>query len=106
MQRHALLLQLMTTGTTNGAVPRKPLASCRRALLDDVTNIALSSGAAFVIGADKQFNAAVVVSRGLELSGSYQSGMAELALAADTIGRKASFCFEAGERASRGLLLV
>ena len=67
-----------------------------------MTNIALSSGSAFVIGADKQFNAAVVVSRGLELSGSYQSGMAELALAADTIGRKASFCFEAGERASRG----
>ena len=78
----------------------------RRALLDDVTNIALSPGAAFVIGADKQFNAAVVVSRGLELSPAYQSGMAELALAADTIARKASFCFEAGERASRGLLLV
>ena len=82
------------------------MTPCRRALLDDVTNIALSPGAAFIIGADKQLNAAVVVSRGLELSPAYQSGMAELALAADTIARKASFCFEAGERASRGLLLV
>ena len=84
----------------HGALPR------RRALLDDVSNIALAPGAAFVIGADKQENAAVVVSRGLELSASYPSAMAELALAADTIGRKASFRFEAGERASRGLLLV
>ena len=75
-------------------------------LLDDVTNISLAPGAAFVLGADKQFNAAVVVSRGLELSGAYPSAMAELALAADTIGRRAGFCFEAGERASRGLLLV
>ena len=79
---------------------------CRRALLDDVTNIALSPGAALVVGADKQFNAALVVSKGLDLSASYPSAMAELALAADTIGQKASFCFEAGERASRGLLMV
>ena len=79
---------------------------CRRALLDDVTNIALSPGAALVVGADKQFNAALVVSKGLDLSASYPSAMAELALAADTIGQKASFCFEAGERASRGLLMI
>lgn len=71
-----------------------------------MTNIALSPGAAFVVGADKQFNAALVVSKGLDLSASYPSAMAELALAADTIGRKASFCFEAGERASRGLLMI
>lgn len=79
---------------------------CRRALLDDVTNIALSPGAALVVGADKQFNAALVVSKGLDLSASYPSAMAELALAADTIGQKASFCFEAGERASKGLLMI
>ncbi len=71
-----------------------------------MSNISLAPGAAFIVGADKQFNAAVVVSRGLELSATYPSAMAELALAADTIGRKAGFCFEAGERASRGLLKV
>ena len=71
-----------------------------------MSNISLAPGAAFIVGADKQFNAAVVVSRGLELSAAYPSAMAELALAADTVGRKAGFCFEAGERASRGLLKV
>lgn len=71
--------------------------ACRNALLEGCR----AGGAAYVIGAKRQYNAAIVVSRGA----SSGAGMgSDLAAAAQHVAEQAGFRFDAGSRAARGLL--
>ncbi len=61
-----------------------------------------AEGDAWVIGAERQFNAAIVISRGTSCVGR-SPGMAA---AAQFVGGQALFRFDAGTRATKGLLCL
>ena len=62
-----------------------------------------AEGAAWVVCVERQYNAAVVISRGASC-GAGEVG--SLGAAAQYVAEQAGFRFDAGHRASRGLLFL
>lgn len=70
---------------------------------DALLTEAHAEGAGWVVGAERQYNAAVVISRGATCEA---DKVPALSAAAQSVAEQAAFLFDAGSRASKGLLCL